>query len=687
MTLNASSLKLHVYPIAILLASIVLFVSPAHATILNFTNTIGSWSTSDYWGGALPTGSDDAYISTGGTANVDTPDAVCNSLHLGDSGAGSSGNIQLASGGTLTLKSLVKGAGTATFNFNGGTLKAGAGFSTTLPMTIGADVAANVHTNGFGVTLSGILSGSGGLTKLGTGTLTLSAANTFSGDTTISAGSLTLDNNKGLQSSTLNYTATGGTFNFNSNSTSAVLGGLKGDHDLLLGYLKDPFPPGSVALTVGGNNQSTTYSGILSGPGSLQKTGTGTLTLAGENSFTGNTYISGGVLALANANALQNSLLDYSYSGTLSFGSLSAAVFGGLKGNKTLTLTNNNGGAVALTLSGNTTTYSGSINGLGSLIKNGSGMLTLSAANDFAGDTTINGGSISVANANALHNSMVNITSGGSLSFANPMPVATFGGLKGDKDLTLNYLTGFGSPAAVALTVGGNGQSGTYNGILSGLGSLTKIGSGTLVLTNSNSYAGTTTVSAGTLLAQKPASLPAYSTPATISVASAATLAVNAGGTSEWTADNIKTLLTKATINSGSTFGIDTTHAVGGNFNYPYALAGDIGFKKLGSGSLTLNGPLTYTGTTTIDGGTLSICTPVETQANVALQNIVGSGALVVGDGVHNTVLTATSIQVGTLTINGPTGSMSTVPEPSTLVLLAASLAAGVLWVRSRKQR
>ena len=89
---------------------------------------------------------------------------------LADSSSGI--GIYNLNGGTLVLKSLSKGLGKAEFNFGGGTLRASGTFSTTLPMTLTGDGGnANVDTLGYTVTLSGLISGKGGLNKLGTGTL------------------------------------------------------------------------------------------------------------------------------------------------------------------------------------------------------------------------------------------------------------------------------------------------------------------------------------------------------------------------------------------------------------------------------------------------------------------------------------------------------------------------------------
>jgi fibronectin-binding autotransporter adhesin len=585
--------------------TIIFAAQPANATNYYWGVASGNWSVPANWGGTEPTLADDAYINNGGTAEVNQLGPQCNTLHLGDAGAGSSGTVQISAGGTLRLKSLVKGAGSAAFNFGGGTLQAEAAFSAALPMSLtGTGGAAKINTNGFDVTLSGLLSGAGGLTKLGNGTLTLSAASTYSGNTAISAGTIKVSNSLALQNSTLDYGSGGGSLNFTQ--SSITLGGLVGDHALTLNYGSLPFI-NPVDLSVGKNGQSGTFSGAIDGMGSLNKIGAGTLTLAGDNSYGGNTKVSGGTLTLGHPNALKNSTLDYnSYGGTLTFGSLTNATFGGLKGNQSLTLTNDAATAVNLTVGGSglSYTYSGSFSGLGSLAKVGTGALTLSGANSHAGETILSAGTIYVAHANALQNSTLDFrASSSALIFS--LTAATFGGLKGDHDLTLTYVS-FGSQP-VDLSVGGNGQSGVFSGAISGLGSLGKFGGGTLALTGTNTYAGNTAVNAGTLLAKKPGSLPGYDATGRVAVNAGGTLAVNAGGAGEWAAANIQTLLTKTAFNEGSTLGIDTTNAAGGNFIYANPIEGNIGLIKLGAGTLSLGGANAYTGNTTISAGTLAV--------------------------------------------------------------------------------
>ena len=120
------------------------------------------------------------FTQSGGTNSIGS------SLYLGDN-AGSNGTYNL-NGGVLVISSLNTGLGTAAFNFNGGTLQASSSFSSSLPMTIGiGSSGTTLNTAGFAVTLSGSLSGPGGLTKSGGGTLTLSGSNTYGGGTAVMA--------------------------------------------------------------------------------------------------------------------------------------------------------------------------------------------------------------------------------------------------------------------------------------------------------------------------------------------------------------------------------------------------------------------------------------------------------------------------------------------------------------------
>ena len=146
---------------------------------------------------------------------------------------------------------------------------------------------------------------------------------------------------------------------------------------------------GGGGISVVTSDQTLTVSGTITGTGPLTKDGAGTLILSVANSYSGDTKISGGTLVLGNANALSGSTLDYNnYGGLLSFDSLTTVAFGGLKGGQSLSLINGQSNAVAFTVGSNgaTTTYSGILGGSGTLTKQGAGKLTLSGTNSYSGN-------------------------------------------------------------------------------------------------------------------------------------------------------------------------------------------------------------------------------------------------------------------------------------------------------------
>lgn len=144
--------------------------------------------------------------------------------------------------------------------------------------------------------------GTGGntLTKAGAGVLQLSGANTFTGATNANAGTLLLSHQNALQSSTLNLNGGQAVFDSGVSGNAFTFGGLTGSGNLTLANNA----AAAVALTVGGNNASTLYSGSLSGAGSLTKTGTGALTLTGINTNSGSIVIAQGTLRVASDAAL-----------------------------------------------------------------------------------------------------------------------------------------------------------------------------------------------------------------------------------------------------------------------------------------------------------------------------------------------------------------------------------------------
>ena len=360
-----------------------------------------------------------------------------------------------------------------------GTLAVTATLSTARGITLGAGGGTVATGIGNAVTFTGVITGTGGLTKNGAGTLVLSGANNYTGGTTVSAGTVQLGLGGSL-ASTGALTVNGGTFNLNGHTqTVGTLSGTGGTVFL-----------GSGALTVT-QGADVGYAGVITGTGSLTKTGAGTLTLTGANDYGGGTTVSAGTLA-GTTDSLQGAILDNAnvtfdqdtngnYSGALTGG-------GGLtkNGSGTVTLLGSNtysggtivnGGTLAgttVTLQGDifdnanvtfdqstTGTYSDTISGSGSVTKAGSGTVTLLGDNGYTGGTIITGGS--------LHGTTVS--------------------LQGDIHLD----------AADANVTFDQTVAGSYTKNITGSGSLTKDGAGTLTLLGDNGYTGGTTVSGGTL--------------------------------------------------------------------------------------------------------------------------------------------------------------------------------------------
>ena len=209
------------------------------------------------------------------------------------------------SSGTLVANVADTGTGTSAtagalgagglISFRGGTLQytsnsAGSDYSGRI---VNSANSISINTNGQNVTFASALADSNyaGLTKSGLGALILNAANNYSGTTTINAGTLQLGNTLAAQNSTVSIGATNG-LTFTSGTTSFTIGGLSGSSAEALTNTGSA----SVALTVGNNNLAASYSGALSGGGSLIKVGSGTQTLSNPNTYTGVTTVNNGTL-------------------------------------------------------------------------------------------------------------------------------------------------------------------------------------------------------------------------------------------------------------------------------------------------------------------------------------------------------------------------------------------------------
>lgn len=196
------------------------------------------------------------------------------------------GTINLNAGTVLVTGNLTD-AGTVAIA-NGATFKTGSADQTIAnAMTLAG--TSTIDTNGFDATVSGDMTGAGGLTKKGLGNLTLDGENTFSGATAINAGQLTLKGGSAIDDSASLSIGAAGKLKIEDSETIGSLAGAAGSQtDIAVG----------MELTTGGNNSSTTYSGVVDGYGRLTKHGTGTMTLSGANAntFSGDLNIVGGTI-------------------------------------------------------------------------------------------------------------------------------------------------------------------------------------------------------------------------------------------------------------------------------------------------------------------------------------------------------------------------------------------------------
>lgn len=312
---------------------------------------------------------------------------------------------------------------------------------------------------------------------------------------------------------------------------------------------------GNGAIFKGGQAVGTTFgfiSDVSGAGGSFQKQNN---TGAGTNSFiVGNTngidgYYSGkfetlsatGVITITKTGTNKQTFAGNSTS-TWTGGTSGVAVNGGVlqiwpgalgtaTGNITLTTPG------TLELSG-TQTLTRIIAGTGDLIQTGSGVLVLSGANTYNGYTRIDQGSITAGSTTAIGSSILEYTSSrpGTFSFGN-QTTQTFGGIQGDRDFPLTNANN----AAVALTLNSSLYNTAYYGRLTGLGSLTKSGTGTFALYASEAlaYSGTTTLAGGVLAAYHSA-------------------AFGAGGSISITADYAKLY-----FNQNTTFNRNTAYSAG----------------------------------------------------------------------------------------------------------------------------
>jgi len=487
------------------------------------------------------------------------------------------GTLGLVLNGDATSTQTLAGMNTYTggTTITSGTLQLGDG--TTNNGSVMGNILNNsalAFANPLAQTYGGSISGSGTLTKSGAGTLSLSGASSYSGGTSVSGGKLIVTSTGSLASgsalnvaggatanlayagATLGAVSNSGTLNFTNTipptDTVTLTGGLTGAGTTT--FSANAQVVGTVSqgtITVAGNGTFDTLDGAtlsITGAATIATVNSGSLTVGGSSTIT---TVSGGTMTLNGTSTIptvSGGTMTLNGTGgitTVSGGTLNlygtSASIGSLSGSDPITL-----GTTALTITNGY--YGGSIQGAnGSLSIASSGSVVLSGSNSYGGGTTLgSGGTLQIGNGGAT------------------------GALATSSAITDNGTLIFNRNNTVAQGVDFSGSA------ITGTGSLFQAGSGTLMLTGANSYAGGTTIGSGGTLQLGGGSLTG-SLPTTSVITDNGTLLFNRSNT----------------VMQGTDFGNTIT--------------GTGGLMQSGSGNLILAPTNGYSGITTLNSGTLSV--------------------------------------------------------------------------------
>ncbi|EAA7507906.1 fibronectin-binding autotransporter adhesin ShdA [Salmonella enterica subsp. enterica serovar Anatum] len=540
------------------------------------TSELDETTATSNWNGSKLTKQGDGTLILSNTGN-DYGDTEIDGgiLAAKDAAALGTGDVTIAESATLelsqgTLDNNVTGEGqivksgsdelivTGDNTYSGGTTITGGILAAKDAASLGSgdvDIAENAKLELSQGTLDNNVTGEGQIVKSGSDELIVTGANDYSGGTTISGGTLIADH-----------------------ADSLGIGAVAN----------------SGVLQVGEGELENT----LSGTGSLVKTGTGELTLNGDNDYSGGTTIDDGVLIADNADSLGSGDIDNS--GVLQVGE----------------------GELKNTLSGT-----------GSLVKIGTGELTLNGDNDYSGGTTISDGTLIANHADSLGTGAID-NSG-------------------------------------VLQVG----EGELENTLSGAGSLVKTGTGELTLSGDNSYSGGTTISDGTLIADHADSLGSGD------IDNSGVLKVGEGelkNTLSGSGSLVKTGTGELTLSGdNNTYFGDTTIAGGTLIAANVNALGSGNIDNSGTLMLDANGAFELANVTTHSGATTALAAGSTLDAGQFTQEDGSTLSIDLGAATDDAVITADSVALGgTLNVTG-IGSVtdSWTPEAYTYTLIGSDSA------------
>ncbi|WP_415842709.1 autotransporter domain-containing protein [Pseudomonas reidholzensis] len=356
-----------------------------------------------------------------------------------------------------------------------------------------------------------------------------------------------------------------------------------------------------------------TLNGDISGSGGLAKFGTSTLRLGGNNSYLGITALNAGTLLLASDTALGGSTLN-------------AAAGTQVDTTQAVSLASNNvnlAGAFSV-LGSNDLELGGIVSGSGRLLKAGSARLGLLGANSYSGGTELQAGSLVLGNNSALGTGSLDVTGSAELDTSTAVTVANAVNVTGTLDV-----------------LGSNDLQ--LSGVLGGNGTLNKVGLADLTLSGNNTFSGILNIIAGSL-----------STLGTTALGTQSELNVSSGAIL-----NLDGNTTLGEIGGNGTIDIASGNSLsvaGGDFDG--AITGSGSLFKYGNARFVLNGLSSFTGATTVNGGSLTVDGSLAS-TNVAINSGTSldgsgtlSGAVSVADGASVAGNSGATLSVGSLALS-----------------------------------